>query len=118
MVSSSLRNRGIIRCISMSRRAIQLQDRTILFSPDEPAPLASRLQALVKLQVTDELTGKSPGGEIQLQVKERGITWRMSNDGVGGLVGVPQHVFPALRTTDYFVHFSVHAAGYASRDLA
>jgi hypothetical protein len=102
----------------MSRRAIQLQDRTILFSPDDPVPLANRLQALVKLQVTDELTGKSPDGEVWLQVKKRNITWRISSDGVGGLVGIPQQVFPALRTQDDVVHFTVHATGYESRDLA
>ncbi len=100
----------------MSRRAIQLQDRTVLFSPDEPVPLASRVQAIVKLQVTDELTGTSPDGEVRLQVKERNITWRMSSGGVGGLVGIPQQVFPALRTTDSAVRFTVHAAGYESRD--
>jgi hypothetical protein len=101
----------------MSQRVVQLHDRTVLFSPDDLVSLASRLQALVKLQVTDELTGKAPDGEIRLQVKERNITWRMSSDGVGGLIGIPQQVFPALRTIDYVVHFTVHVTGYESRDL-
>jgi hypothetical protein len=38
------------------RRVVQLKDRTVLFSPDDPVRLADRIQALVNLRITDELT--------------------------------------------------------------
>jgi len=57
----------------MSRRTIQLDNRIILFSPDDPVPPVNRMQAVMKVRVTDELTGTAPDGRIGLEVKERGF---------------------------------------------
>ena len=101
----------------ISRRAIQLENKTVLFSPDDAAPIVDRIQALVKIRVTDELTGGPPEGRVTIQVREQGLIPRMGSDGLGGLVGIPRQVFPGLQTIDYFVHLTIRAERYLSRDL-
>jgi hypothetical protein len=101
----------------MSRRVIQLEDRTILFSPDDSAPRAGRLQALVKLRVIDELSDGPPNSRLTLEVSEPGLIPRVAGDGLAGLVGIPQQVFPNLKMQDYFVHLTVKAVGYVPRDM-
>jgi hypothetical protein len=99
----------------MSRRAIQLGSRVIFVSPDDPIPLVIRLQAVVSMRVTDELTGGPPDSLLSLEVKERRLLPRVASGGLVGLVGVPQEVFPGLKTQDYFLHLTVRADGYVSR---
>ena len=101
----------------MSRRTIQLENRTIIFSPDGPIPLANRIQALLKLLITDELTSKPPEGTIDLRVEEKGYTPRVANDGLAGLVGVPLQVIPRLDAQNYPVNLTVRAKGYLTREL-
>ena len=99
----------------MSRRIIQLEDRTILFSPDDPVPFTGRLQALLKIRVVDELTGSPPEGRLTIEVSERSITPRVASGGIAGLVGIPLQVFPELNSKDYFVHLTIKAQGYVDR---
>ncbi len=101
----------------MSRRIVQTSERTYLFSPDDPAPLGGRLWELVKLRVIDELNGKPPNSSIAIQAKEKGLVPRVASEGIVGLVGVPQQVFPGLKTINYTVHLTVRAEGYAPRDV-
>lgn len=99
----------------MSRRVIQLEDRTILFSPDDPTPLAGRLQALLKMRLIDELTSEPPDTRLTIKVSERGFIPRVASGGIAGLVGIPQQVFPNLNMQDYFVHLTIQAEGYVTR---
>src|SRR5262249_23272757 len=99
----------------MSRRVIQLEDRTILFSPDDPTPLTGRLQALVKMRVSDELTSEPPESQLTIEVGERGFVPRVASGGIAGLVGIPRQVFPNLNMQDYFVHLTIQAEGYVAR---
>jgi hypothetical protein len=101
----------------MSRRTVQLGNRFILFSPDDPVPLVNRIQAVAKVRVTDELTGTAPDGRITLEVKERGFLPRVGGDGLGGLIGIPRQLFPALQAIDYLVHVTISAEKYLSREL-
>ena len=101
----------------MSRRTVQLGNRIILFSPDDPVPLVNRIQAVMKVRVTDELTGTAPDGRITLDVKERGFLPLLGSDGFGGLIGIPQQLFPALQATAYPVHLTISAERYTSREL-
>jgi hypothetical protein len=101
----------------MSRRTIQLENQTIIYSPDDPVPLANRIQALLKLIITDELTSKPPEGSIELRVEEKGYTPRVANDGLAGLVGVPLQVIPRLDAQNYPVNLTVSAKGYLTREL-
>jgi hypothetical protein len=101
----------------MSRRTIQLGKRAILFSSDDPVPLVRRLQAVVSMRVTDELTGGSPDSPLSLEVKERGLVPRVASGGLAGLVGIPQDVFPSLNTQAYFLHLTMRTDGYVARDV-
>jgi hypothetical protein len=102
---------------TMSRRTIQLENRTIIFSPDDPVPLANRIQAVLKLLVTDELTSKPPESTISLRVKEKGYTPRVASDGLAGLVAVPLQVIPKLDAQNYPVNLTARAKGYLTREL-
>jgi hypothetical protein len=99
------------------RRVVQLKDRTVLFSPDDPVRLADRIQALVKLRITDELTAAPLESPVTVHARERGFVARASSGGLVGLIGIPRQVFPALQTVEYFVHLTVSADRYLSREL-
>jgi len=100
----------------MSRRTIQLDSTTaVLFSPDDPVALMDRWQALVKVRVTDEMTGEAPRGDIFLQVREPRMIPRIASDGLGGLVGIPRQTFPAISLQKYFVNLTISAVGYVPR---
>ena len=101
----------------MSRRNIQLENRIVIFSPDDPVPLVNRIQALFKLRITDELTTRPPESTINLRVEERNYTARVASDGLAGLVGIPQQVIPGLNAQGYPVNLTVSAAGYLTREL-
>jgi hypothetical protein len=101
----------------MSRRTIQLENRTITFSSDGPIPLANRIQVLLKLLITDELTGQPPEGAINLKVEEKGYTPRVASDGLAGLVAVPLRVVPRLDAQNYPVNLTVSAKRYLTREL-
>jgi hypothetical protein len=101
----------------MSRRTVQLDNRIILFSPDDPVPPLNRMQAVMKIRITDELTGAAPDGRIALEVKERGFLSRLGSDGFGGLIGIPQQCFQALSGPNYPVHLTISAERYLSREL-
>ena len=101
----------------VSRRLVQLKDRTVLFSPDDPLPLVDCMQALVKLRVTDELTAAPIDSPITLQVREPGFVQRAASGGLAGLIGIPRQVFPALQINDYVVHLTLSADRYLSREL-
>ena len=101
----------------MSRRAVQLSNKSILFSPDDPVPPVNRIQAVVKVRITDELTDAAPDSRVTFEVKEHGFFQRIGSHGFGGLIGIPQQLFPALQTKDYLVHVTINAERYVSREL-
>ncbi len=101
----------------MSRRTVQLGNRIILFSPDDPVPSVNRIQAVMKVRVTDELTGTAPDSRITLEVRERGFLPRLGSDGFGGLIGIPQQFFQAVQSPNFPVHLTISAERYLSREL-
>lgn len=100
----------------MLHRIVQAKERTYLFSPDDSPPLGARVWALVKLRVIDELNGEPPDNVVTIQAKEKSLISRVTSDGLAGLVGIPQQVFPSLGTTNYSVHLTVSADGYLPLD--
>jgi hypothetical protein len=100
----------------MLRHIVQANSRTYLFSPDDPVPLGGRIWAIVRLRVTDELTGAAPDGKITIQTKQKGLVPRVGSDGIVGLVGIPQQV-PGLGTVPFTVQLTVNADGYVPRDV-
>jgi len=101
----------------MPRRTIQIDNRAVLYSPDDPPSVVDRFQAVLEVRVTDELTGAAPASPVSIKVQERGFFSRLGNDGLGGLVGIPRQVFPALQAQDYPLHLTISAARYARRAL-
>lgn len=102
----------------MSRRTIQLDGTTaVLFSPDDPVALMDRWQALVKVRVTDEMTGEPPRHKVSLQVKEPRMIPRIAGDGIGGVVGIPDQTFPNIKLQPYPVNLTISAAGYVSQEV-
>ena len=101
----------------MPRRTIQVDNRIILYSPDDPPSVVDRFQAVLKVRVTDELTGAAPNSPAAIKVEERGFFSRLGNDGLGGLVGIPRQVFPALQAQDYPIHLTISAPRYGRRAL-
>jgi hypothetical protein len=96
----------------MARRTVQIDNQLILISDDEPRADIDRMQAVMKIHVTDELTGTTPQSPVTLAVAERGIAPRLSADGFGGLIGIPHELFPNLNGQDYPVHLTVSAPRY------
>ena len=101
----------------MSRRNIQLENRIVIISADDPVPLVRRIQAVFKLRITDELTTRPPESTISLKVEERGYIPRVASDGLAGLVGIPQQVIPQLNAKGYPIHLTISAPGYVDREL-
>ena len=96
----------------MLRRVVEANSQTYLFSPDDSSPLGARMQAIVKLRVIDEITRRAPDSNIVIETPERRLSARVASDGICGFVGIPQQVFPALRTAPDSVEFTISADRY------
>ena len=96
----------------MSRHQVTVQNRTYSFSPDDRPRVGSRWWALVLGRVIDELTGQPPQGEVTVQSDLRNAVPRVASDGLVGLVGIPQQVFPALSIQNYTIILQIEAPGY------
>lgn len=96
----------------MARTVVTVGNLAYSFSPDDPVPVAGRDWAVVKLRLTDELTGTAPLRAIALSARQAGLYPRLAQDGLAALVGVPRNIFPALATQSYTVDLSVQAEGY------
>jgi hypothetical protein len=99
----------------MPRQIIEVEGRTYLLSMDDQLPSGGRLWALVRAHLIDELTGHPPATPITLVSDMPFTAPRVVGDGVVGLVGIPQHVFPPLAAQNYTVHLTVQAPGYLQR---
>lgn len=99
----------------MPRRSEQVEGKTVLISPDDPAPRGARFWALVRARVIDEMTGSAPLTAITLESDLAPTTPRVSDGGLVGVVGVPRHVFQVLAAHGYSVRLTVRAPGYIPR---
>src|SRR6266849_5709823 len=102
----------------MARRNIVAGNRTYVFSPDDPVPLADRDWALVSVRVLDELIGEPPRGDMNIVTNYPRLTPKVAEAGLLGLVGRPIQVFPALNLQSYVVDFTVRVAGFLPRTEA
>lgn len=104
----------------MARRNVVVGNRSYVFSPDDPVPLGDRHWALLRVRVLDELIGRPPRGDMNIETEYPGLIPRVAADGLLGLVGRPLQVFPALNplhpsAQTYDVRFTVRVAGYLPR---
>jgi hypothetical protein len=96
----------------MARTVVTVDNLAYSFSPDDLVPVAGRRWAVVRLHLTDELTGTAPRGAVTLSARQAGLYSRLVQDGLAALTGVPRNIFPALATQSYTVDLSVQAEGY------
>src|SRR5262249_34783760 len=102
----------------MPHRIEVVNSQPYVVSPDDPPPLGRRLWALVRAQVVDELTDQPVLSAITLESDAAFASPRVASDGLVGLVGIPQQVFPPLAAHNYTVRLTVRAAGYLPRRVA
>jgi len=101
----------------MSRQTVVVGDLSYVISPDDPVVVGDRFWAVLEVRLLDELSGRPVRGHMHIQTAYRGLSPRVSVDGLVGLVGRPREVFPALNPLDpnaqtYDVEFSVSATRY------
>ena len=97
----------------MTRRVEIVNSNAYLFSPDDQPPLGQRFWAIVRARVIDELTGQPPLSAIIIESDALHLVPRVASDGLVGLVGIPQQVFPALASQGYPpLMLKVKAPGY------
>lgn len=102
----------------MTRRVETVNSKVYVFSPDNTQPLGQRFWAIVRARVIDELTGQPPLSAITIESDALHLAPRVARDGLVGLVGIPQQVFPALASQDYPLMLKVKAVGYISREAS
>lgn len=120
----------------MTRTTIQANGRQYLFSPDDEPPLSSRIWALLRVRLLNDVTGEPIRGGLRIEsdlvmtlprITEDGvIRWapiplavpRVTADGLVGLAAIPSRVFPILAGRNYTVNLTFHATGYISRTVA
>ena len=96
----------------MTCRTILVPPREFRFCP-QPAPVpANRLQEVVRIEVTDELTGRIPNVPVHLSTAWHGLTAQVTDDGIGGFIGHPKKVFPTLDANAVEIAYEVRAEGY------
>jgi hypothetical protein len=79
----------------------------------DPAQLAGTVrQAVVVLQLVNELTWQPVAGTIGVSTRTAGLDPVSSAGGYAGLVAVPARAFPNLAAQSYAVNVALDAAGY------
>lgn len=101
----------------MARRVVQAQGREYLFSPDDPAPLSSRIWAIVQARLINDVTNEPVTSSVQLKSDIKECIPRISRDGLVGFVGIPSRVFSALAGRNFLMTVDINADGYLPRTL-
>lgn len=100
----------------MSRLNILLGTASMTIALEEPAALTSRLWGIVSLRLVDELTGQPPRSPINVTTTHKYLWPRVAEDGLIGLVGIPQQAFPALQSTSYTIDMAISVQGYLAQE--
>lgn len=89
-------------------RIIQAQQRNYRVVAD----LQTFYRALLSDAVRDEISGEPVRVPFSVNVNTEGIDVRILEDGMFGLAGYLERVFPDMTGTDYSVELSISAPGY------
>jgi hypothetical protein len=97
----------------MNRRTITMNTGQVyIIAIDDPVPSAAHLWGVLHARLIDDLTGSPLNVPVRIEVQAAGLTPRIAQDGIVGLVGIPLNVFPDLINQAYTLHFTVYAEGY------
>jgi hypothetical protein len=100
----------------MSPHTVIVESNQYQFEADNEPASSQRWWGLIRAQVLDEMTGLLPLASVTLESKVTGVTSRVSNDGIVGLIGIPRDVFPRVAPT-YEVDITIDAPGYLPRKV-
>jgi len=76
-------------------RAVEANNLSYNFSPDDQPAFGNRVWALISAWVVDEMTGQPAAEPITVETDLRSVLPRVASDGLVGLTGIPMQVFPA-----------------------
>lgn len=105
--------------MASNRRAVVMPDSQIVTLAMEDQCVSGAHQwGVVHARLIDDITHQPVTVPTTLQVRQGGLTPRITEDGLIGLVGIPLNVFPRLDNQAYQVDFTVRAQGYQPRTLS
>lgn len=100
------------------RRVVEAQGKEYVISPDDPAPLASRIWGILLARLINEVTTEPVTSPVQLTSNVPECSPRISRDGLVGLIGIPSRVFPALVSRSFVLMMDIQAEGYLPRTVS
>lgn len=96
----------------MTRQTVEYrgQEHLVSFPDDEPRKQGSRVRAVIRGLLVDEITNRPPEQPVHVATTRPGLVGRVGAGGVAGLIGVPERVLPVPElvlppTSD---HYPVH----------
>jgi len=84
-----------LEVLSVLHRAVEANNLSYNFSPDDQPAFGNRVWALISAWVVDEMTGQPAAEPITVETDLRSVLPRVASDGLVGLTGIPMQVFPA-----------------------
>jgi hypothetical protein len=102
----------------MNCRDITLNGESFTYCPEQTAPVADRLQAIIQGRFVDELTGAGIKAQLTVATDTPELKPRVTHDGVAGLVANPFRRFPGLLANTITVDMRINANRYLARSFA
>lgn len=97
----------------MNRRTITMNTgKVYIIAIDDPVPTATHLWGVLHARLIDDVTSEPINVPVRIEVQESGLSPRIAQDGIVGLVGIPRNIFPDLVNQSYTLHFTIYAEGY------
>src|SRR5439155_12946864 len=106
---------GRAREVLVTCRSDSAATQSWRYCPDDPPLSADRLRAVVRWLAIDEITAEGPDIEFTVTTSALGLTPRISQGGVMGLVGNPARLYPGLDSNVVEIAYTVAARGYITR---
>jgi hypothetical protein len=102
----------------MTAVLVATDDAVWRFSPEDPPPLADRIQAVLRLNVHDEITGGPPDVGMRVMSSSPGLAPRATRGGLVGLIGRPLALWQPGFVAGAPLAMTVTADGFLPLDVA
>jgi hypothetical protein len=100
--------------VSVVRQTYTEGGRTYVVSPDERLRVSCLAQAIISARLEDENTLRPPSTIPFARTTVPKVQAKATPDGIGGISGVPEIAFPALRVQAYDLDLNLGAPRYLS----